>query len=104
MHRVVEKWLERSTPVDVFAMLGSAIVAAGTMLAWIFWFGGAVEASASTNRAQDKDIASVVARVSTLEEKRDVDREAIRAEIRAINDNLVRLMLAQGVQPRGATQ
>lgn len=99
MRQFIREFLIKASPMDLFAMLGSILVAAGTVLTWVFWFGGALAQASAADVALVRELDSVTKRVESLEEKRDRDIAATKEELANMNDNIIRLMIAQGVQP-----
>ena len=100
MKRAISEWLARLSPMDAFAITASTLTAAGTVLVWVFWFGSAVAEANTRNNNQDEKIQAAQMAIASLQEKREADKREVMSEIRAVNDNLIRLMIAQGVKPK----
>lgn len=97
MGRRVLDWLSKITPQDA---VGMAWGACGTVLAgivWVYSFGISSADAANAEREQDR-------RLLALEQGAAKRDEEMKSELRSINANLVRLMVATGVQPVEAKQ
>lgn len=92
MKAILRAWLSKITPQDAVGMIWGACGTAVAAGIWIYSFG--IQTADARNGEIEQD-----RRITALEQQRAADTVATSKELRAINANLVRLMVSTGVQP-----